>query len=85
MSVGYRWNARIAWLICAKSDRHSLNQVYSLGIREMERRMPARTIILKLNQQQLELIDRTIAQGAAVDRAALVQRAIREQSGKLAK
>lgn len=47
--------------------------------------MPARTIILKLNQQQLELIDRTIAQGAAVDREALVQRAIREQSGKLAK
>ena len=47
--------------------------------------MPARTIILKLNQQQLELIDRTIAQGAAPDRVALVQRAIREQSEKHAK
>ena len=49
------------------------------------RAMPARTIILKLNQQQLELIDRTIAQGAAPDRVALVQRAIREQSEKHAK
>ena len=31
--------------------------------------MPGRTIVLKLNQQQLELIDRTIATGAAPDRA----------------
>ena len=37
--------------------------------------MAARTIVLKLNQQQLELIDRTIAKGAAADRAALVKRA----------
>lgn len=44
--------------------------------------MPARTIILKLNQQQLELIDRTIAKGAAPDRAALVKLAIREQAEK---
>lgn len=47
--------------------------------------MPAKTIILKLNQQQLELIDRTIAQGAASDRAALVKVAIREHSAKLGK
>jgi hypothetical protein len=47
--------------------------------------MPARTVILKLNQQQLELIDRTIAKGAAVDRAALVRLAIREQAEKLAR
>ena len=47
--------------------------------------MPARTIILKLNQQQLELIDRTVAQGAAPDRPALVKLAIREHSEKRAK
>lgn len=40
--------------------------------------MAGRTIILKLNQQQLELLDRTIADGAAPDRAALVHRALRE-------
>ena len=40
--------------------------------------MAARTIVLKLNQQQLELIDRTIAKGAAADRAALVKRAVRD-------
>jgi Arc/MetJ-type ribon-helix-helix transcriptional regulator len=44
--------------------------------------MPAKTIVLKLNQQQLELIDRTIASGAAPDRAALVKLAIREHAGK---
>jgi metal-responsive CopG/Arc/MetJ family transcriptional regulator len=35
-------------------------------------------IKLQLNQQQLELMDRTIAQGVAPDRAALVRLAIRE-------
>jgi hypothetical protein len=43
--------------------------------------MPARTIILKLNQQQLELIDRTVAKGAAADRVALVKLALSEQAG----
>jgi Arc/MetJ-type ribon-helix-helix transcriptional regulator len=33
---------------------------------------------LRLNQQQLELIDRTIAQGIAVDRVSLVRLALRE-------
>jgi hypothetical protein len=33
---------------------------------------------LRLNQQQLELIDRTIAQGVAADREALVRLALRE-------
>ncbi len=47
--------------------------------------MPARTIILKLNQQQLELIDRTIAKGAASDRQALVRLALREHAGKSAR
>ena len=44
--------------------------------------MPARTIVLKLNQQQLELIDRTVAKGAAPDRESLVKLAIREQGAK---
>ncbi|UJW85704.1 hypothetical protein [Devosia sp. SL43] len=42
----------------------------------------ARTITLMLNQQQLALLDRTIAQGAAPDRVALIRRAIREQAAK---
>jgi hypothetical protein len=33
---------------------------------------------LRLNQQQLELMDRTIAQGVAPDRIALVRLALRE-------
>ena len=41
--------------------------------------MDAETMVtLKLNQQQLELIDRTIARGIAPDRAALVRLALRE-------
>jgi hypothetical protein len=33
---------------------------------------------LRLNQQQLELMDRTIAQGVAPDRVSLVRLALRE-------
>lgn len=44
--------------------------------------MAAKTLVLKLNQQQLELIDRTIARGEAQDRAALVRRALRELAEK---
>ena len=33
---------------------------------------------LRLNQQQLELMDRTIAKGVATDRVALVHLALRE-------
>ena len=40
--------------------------------------MTEKVIKLQLNQQQLELIDRTIASGVAPDRAALVRLAIRE-------
>ncbi len=40
--------------------------------------MPARTITLMLNQQQLDLLNRTIAQGAAPDLQTLIKRAIRE-------
>jgi hypothetical protein len=35
-------------------------------------------VTLKLNQQQLELVDRTVAGGIAPDRAALVRLALRE-------
>jgi hypothetical protein len=38
----------------------------------------ALTVILKLNAQQLELIDRTIARGIAPDRQSLVLLALRE-------
>jgi hypothetical protein len=39
----------------------------------------AETVVkLRLNQQQLELIDRTIAQGVAPDRVALVRIALYE-------
>ena len=44
--------------------------------------MSERTIVLKLNQQQLELIDRTIAKGAAPDREALVRLALREYADR---
>ena len=47
--------------------------------------MSGRTIVLKLNQQQLELMDRTIARGAAPDREALVRLALREYAAKHAK
>jgi hypothetical protein len=35
-------------------------------------------VVLQLNQQQLELLDRTIAQGVAADRPSLVRLALRE-------
>jgi Arc/MetJ-type ribon-helix-helix transcriptional regulator len=35
-------------------------------------------VTLKLNQQQLELIDRTVVRGVAPDRATLVRLALRE-------
>jgi Arc/MetJ-type ribon-helix-helix transcriptional regulator len=47
--------------------------------------MAARTVIVKLNQQQIELVDRAVARGAASDRAALIRRALREQAAKSAK
>lgn len=41
--------------------------------------MSQHTVTLRLNQQQLELIDRTVARGAAADRVALVRRALLER------
>ena len=46
--------------------------------------MEDRVITLKLNQQQLELLDRTVAQGFAMDRAELIRRALREYAELLA-
>jgi hypothetical protein len=40
--------------------------------------MTETVVKLRLNQQQLELMDRTIAQGVAPDRASLVRLALRE-------
>lgn len=40
--------------------------------------MDSRTVVLKLNQQQLELLDRTVARGTAPDRVSLVKLALRE-------
>ena len=40
--------------------------------------MTETVVKLRLNQQQLELIDRTIAQGIAPDRVALVRLALHE-------
>jgi hypothetical protein len=40
--------------------------------------MAEMVVTLRLNQQQLELMDRTIAQGVALDRVALVHLALRE-------
>lgn len=41
-----------------------------------------RTIVLRLNQQQLELLDRTIARGVAPDRTALVRLALKEYAAR---
>ena len=40
--------------------------------------MDPQQVILTLNQQQLELLDRTIARGIAPDRESLVRLALRE-------
>ena len=47
--------------------------------------MAGRTVVMRLNQQQLELIDRTIQRGEAADRVALIRRALREQAAKQSK
>ena len=38
----------------------------------------ARVVTLRLNQQQLELVDRTVAKGIAPDRVSLIRLALRE-------
>lgn len=47
--------------------------------------MAEHTVVLKLNQQQLELLGRTVAKGVAADREALVKLALREYALQRAK
>ena len=44
--------------------------------------MGKRTVTLRLNQQQLELLDRTIARGIGRDRENLIRLALREYAAK---
>jgi hypothetical protein len=44
--------------------------------------MAEHTVVLRLNQQQLELIDRTVKEGVATDRSALIKRALMEHAQK---
>ncbi|TSJ64097.1 hypothetical protein FO470_02000 [Starkeya sp. 3C] len=44
--------------------------------------MATRIVQMALNQQQLELIDRTVASGVAADRAALVRHALRRYAAR---
>jgi Arc/MetJ-type ribon-helix-helix transcriptional regulator len=44
--------------------------------------MAGRTVVVRLNQQQLELIDRTVQRGESRDRVALIRKALREQAAK---
>jgi Arc/MetJ-type ribon-helix-helix transcriptional regulator len=46
--------------------------------------MVGKIVTLKLNPQQLELIDRTIAKGIAPDRVSLIRLALREYAAKRA-
>ena len=46
--------------------------------------MTDRVVTVKLNQQQLELVDRTLAGGLATDRASLMRLALREYAAKRA-
>jgi hypothetical protein len=64
----------------AGNDACKANPVYkiSLLIEERGQGMTETVVTLRLNQQQLELMDRTIAQGVAADRVALVRLALRE-------
>ena len=57
------------------------NPVYEIlpnGCSQKEALMAETIVTLRLNQQQLELMDRTIAQGVAPDRVSLVRLALRE-------
>jgi hypothetical protein len=52
---------------------------FGAAIAAIKEAFMAETVVkLRLNQQQLELIDRTIAQGIAPDRVSLVRLALRE-------
>ena len=44
--------------------------------------MAGKTVVVRLNQQQLELLDRTIERGKSTDRVSLIRKALREQAAK---
>jgi hypothetical protein len=44
--------------------------------------MAGKTVVVRLNQQQLELLDRTIERGETPDRVSLIRKALREQAAK---
>jgi Arc/MetJ-type ribon-helix-helix transcriptional regulator len=44
--------------------------------------MAGRTVVVRLNQQQIELIDRTIQRGEAPDRVSPIRKALLEQARK---
>jgi metal-responsive CopG/Arc/MetJ family transcriptional regulator len=44
--------------------------------------MPGKTVVLKLNQQQIELLDKTVPRAGMPDREALIRRALREYSAR---
>jgi hypothetical protein len=52
------------------------------GSNEAGTGMAGRTVVVRLNQQQLELLDRTIKRGEAPDRVSLIRKALREQAMK---
>jgi hypothetical protein len=60
------------------SNYHSRIREISDTRRKKGPPMTETVIRLRLNQQQLELMDRTIAWGVAADRVALVRLALRE-------
>ena len=49
-----------------------------MALRQRNSNSHAKTVTLRLNRQQLELIDRTVARGVAPDRASLVRLALKE-------
>ena len=70
--------------VCAKPDDQNrdlaTNSVYRIfALPPLKGHFMTETVVrLRLNQQQLELMDRTIAQGVAPDRVSLVRLALRE-------
>ncbi|MDX3806434.1 hypothetical protein ACXIUS_24595 [Bosea thiooxidans] len=44
--------------------------------------MTTRIVTIALNQQQIELVDRTLAKGVAADRAALIKHALRRYAAR---
>jgi hypothetical protein len=69
---------------CDQDAKHAIGrQILYTGFSRPDRRLResfmAETVVkLRLNQQQLELMDRTITQGVAPDRVSLVRLALRE-------